>query len=62
MVAEEKLVYTITEASALLGISHIHGYLMARRKEIPTIRLGRRILVPKIALEKMLADAREVKP
>jgi excisionase family DNA binding protein len=54
MVTEEKLVYTIPEVSALLGISHIHGYLMAKRGEIPTIRLGRRIVVPKVALEKLL--------
>jgi excisionase family DNA binding protein len=57
MVTQEKLVYTIREASVLLGISHIHGYLMAKRGEIPTIKLGKRILVPRAALEKLLANA-----
>lgn len=53
----ERLVYTIPEASELLGISHIHGYLMAKRGELPTIRLGRRIVVPKAAFEKFLENA-----
>ena len=55
--AEEKLVYTIPEVSALLSVSIIHGYLMAKTGQIPTIKLGRRIVVPKAALEKFLANA-----
>lgn len=54
---EEKIIYTIPEVSELLGISVIHGYLMAKTGQIPTIKLGRRIVVPKAALEKMLASA-----
>ena len=54
---EEKLVYSIPEASKLLGVSHIHGYLMAKRGQIPTIKLGRRIVVPKSALLRMLENA-----
>lgn len=59
MVTDEKLVYTVPEVSELLGISSIHGYLMAKRGELPVIRLGRRIVVPKAALEKLLANAGE---
>jgi len=29
-----------------LGISRTSAYLCARRREIPTVRLGRRVLVP----------------
>jgi len=30
----------------MLGISRTSAYLCARRREIPTVRLGRRVLVP----------------
>jgi excisionase family DNA binding protein len=46
--------YTVEEAARLLGVSRGVGYEAARRGELPTIRLGRRLLVPKIALERML--------
>ncbi len=47
-------VYTIEEAARLLGIGRSSAYDAARRGEIPTIRIGRRLLVPKIALERLL--------
>jgi excisionase family DNA binding protein len=46
--------YTVEEAARLLGVSRGVGYEAARRGQLPTIRLGRRLLVPKIALERML--------
>jgi excisionase family DNA binding protein len=45
---------TIPEAAAELGISRNQGYLAAKRGEIPTIKIGRRLLVPTVALEKLL--------
>ena len=48
-------VKTVDEVAALLGISRASAYEAARRKEIPTIRIGRRVLVPSDALEKLLA-------
>ena len=50
----ERLCYTVTEAAEMLGISRNHGYEMARRGEIPVLRLGGRIVVPKAAFDKML--------
>ena len=50
----EKLCYTIPEAAALLGFSRNFGYELARRGEIPIIRFGKRMLVPRVALEKLL--------
>jgi len=38
----------------MLGISRDAAYEAARRKEIPTIRLGRLLRVPKAALDRML--------
>ncbi len=53
----ERLTRTVEEAAAILGISRPSAYEAARLGEIPTIRLGRRILVPLAALQKMLAAA-----
>jgi len=52
--AAPKLILTIDEAAAVLRISRQSAYEAARRGEIPTIRLGRRILVPLRALEKLI--------
>lgn len=48
---------TIVEAAQALGIGRNQGYEAARRGEIPTIRIGKRILVPAAALERMLQAA-----
>ena len=49
---------SLPEAANALGIARSSAYEAARRGEIPTIRIGKRILVPVVALEKMLADAK----
>ena len=48
------LILTIDEAAVVLRISRQSAYEAARRGEIPTIRLGRRVLVPRRALEKLI--------
>jgi excisionase family DNA binding protein len=45
---------TITEAAKVLGIGRNQAYEAARRGEIPTIKIGKRLLVPLAALERML--------
>jgi excisionase family DNA binding protein len=49
--------YGVQEAAKILGIGRNAAYEAARRGEIPTIRIGGRILVPKAALESMLEKA-----
>ena len=46
---------TVTEAAAWLGISRQTAYQEVRTGAIPSIRLGRRILVPVHALEALLS-------
>lgn len=53
----EKLVLTVEQAAEILGISRPTAYQAIERGEIPHIRIGRRILVPVAALEKLLANA-----
>jgi excisionase family DNA binding protein len=45
---------TIEAAARELGISRNTAYECARTGQIPTVRLGRRLLVPRAALENML--------
>ena len=37
------------------------AYGAARRGEIPVLKFGRRLVVPKVALEKMLVEARRTR-
>ncbi len=45
---------TVEEAAELLGISRPSAYAAAKSGELPTIRYGRRILVPTAALRRQL--------
>lgn len=54
MVAE-RVVLTVEEAGALLRLSRGSAYAAARRGEIPTLRIGRRLLVPRARLTELLA-------
>ena len=49
-----KLTYTVTEVAELLGISRSSAYECVRRGEIPSLTLGRRVVVPRRALEALL--------
>ena len=51
-------VLTIDEVAKLLRIGRNTAYEMARRNRIPTLALGRRIVVPKRALIALLEATR----
>jgi excisionase family DNA binding protein len=51
------LTMTIESAARELSISRNTAYECARSGQIPTVRLGRRLLVPRAALENMLRGA-----
>ena len=53
----EKKTMTITEAAKVLGIGRNNAYAAARNGDIPTIKIGKRILVPTAPLKKMLGEA-----
>ena len=46
---------TVTEAAARLGIGRLTAYNAAKTGELPTIQMGRRLLVPIAAFEAMLS-------
>jgi len=53
----QKVVLTCDEVAEYLRISRPQAYLGVKRGDIPSIRVGRRILIPRVALEKLLANA-----
>jgi excisionase family DNA binding protein len=53
-VKDEPKTKTIDEAAKELGIGRNQTYAAARRGEIPTIRIGKRILVLREPLKRML--------
>ena len=52
---DERQTYTIEETARVLGLGRNSTFAAAARGEIPTIRVGRRLLVPRAALEALLA-------
>jgi len=54
----ERLTVTVREAAKMIGVSHVSLFNAINRGEFTNvIRIGRRILIPKAALEKLLATA-----
>lgn len=50
---------TISEAARILGISRSAAYRAAAKGEIPTIRIGGRLLVPTAKLRELLGLTHE---
>jgi len=53
-----RLVYQIAEVAAMLGLSRNACYQAVQRGELPAIRIGKRLLVPKASLFKLLDGAK----
>ena len=51
----EKLAYNVRETAEVLGISRSHAYDLIKQGVIPVIKLGRRIVVPKVKLEQLIS-------
>lgn len=56
------MVLTVEEAGKLLRISRQSAYQAARAGDLPTIKLGRRLLVPRAALDRMLCIENDESP
>jgi excisionase family DNA binding protein len=50
----DRLTLSVEEAASLAGISRNSAYEAVRRGELPVIRVGRRLLVPRAALLRLL--------
>ena len=52
----QRMTVTVQEAATILGVGRNKAYEAARSGEIPTVRIGRRLLVPLAALERLLSS------
>ena len=50
----ERLCITVPEAAKMLGISRNFAYELVKRHELPVRKFGKRLLIPRVALEKLL--------
>ena len=53
---KEKLTLTVDEVARCLGIGRNSAYEAIARGEIPAVRIGKRLLVPRVGLEKLLTS------
>ena len=51
---EDKLVFSVTEMAELLGIGRSKAYELVRSGTIPSLRLGKRIVIPARTLSRFL--------
>lgn len=54
--SSERLTYSVPEAGALIGVGRNQAYEAAKAGQLPTIKIGNRILVPRAALNELLAN------
>ncbi len=54
----ERKTYSVAETAKVLGIGRSAAYQAVKAGEIPSIRIGRRLLVPVQALEQLLSTAK----
>jgi excisionase family DNA binding protein len=52
---DERPTLSVSETGKILGLSRQSAYNAATAGEIPTIRLGRRLVVPTAALRRLLS-------
>jgi excisionase family DNA binding protein len=50
----ERLTYSVEEAAELLGVSRAFAYELVKRGIIPSLTFGRRVLIPRSGLHKLI--------
>lgn len=56
---EDKRTYTVEEAGAMIGLCRNSAYTAAQNGEIPTVRIGRRLLVPRAEFDRLFPPVPE---
>lgn len=52
----ERLTVTVTEAAEILGVSRTSAYELVRAGTLPSVRLGRRILIRRTTVEELVGS------
>ena len=55
-VATDAVTYTVPAAAALFGVTRNSLYRAARRGQIRSIRIGERVLLSRVDVDRLLAD------
>lgn len=56
---DDPLALSVEDVARLLGISRTLAYESVARGELPSVRLGKRIVVPRRALDELLESGRD---
>ena len=51
---DPRIVLTVQEAARVLGLGRGQAYAAVRRGDLPALRVGRRLLIPRAALERLV--------
>jgi helix-turn-helix protein len=54
---DDRDAFSVEEAGEILGICRVSAYAAVKTGDIPIIRIGRRCVVPRLALERLLSAA-----
>ncbi len=57
-----RLTLNVSDAAKVLGISRGLAYQMVREGKLPAIRFGKRLVVPKWAIEHLLQEPQPLNP
>ena len=57
----EKLTMNVTELSQALGISKPTAYELTRRADFPSLKIGRRVVIPTESFQRWLVNTSEKK-
>ena len=58
----EKQVYTVAEVAEIMGVSRNVAYKACHNNEIHSIRLGKRLVIPKVAFDRQMEKTYELQP
>ncbi len=53
----ERATYSVKEAAQVLGIHYLTVYELVREGSLPVMRAGKRILIPRLALHRLIEQA-----
>jgi excisionase family DNA binding protein len=55
---DERLVLTVSETASVLRLSRAFTYELVARGQLPSVRFGRRIMIPRAGIQRILDDSR----
>jgi excisionase family DNA binding protein len=54
---EGRHTFSVDEAARILGVSRASAYTAIKNRELPAIRIGKRLVIPRRSIERLLEGA-----